>query len=418
LANRCVTSQLTGKHGEVRENEIPGTLSTRAIPESIAASRIQDLSSKRGTLNGQLPNQQVRLENTMLSSFSSGQLGRRAVKQERYLGNLNEGSVAAEVATNPVGRATVSVIITTFNYARFLADAISSVLAQTRQADEIIVVDDGSTDHPEAIIANFPMVRMIRQDNRGLPAARNTGLRNCATSHIVFLDADDRLLPTALESGLACAAKEPDCAFVYGGHRRISENGQPLEADCYRPLFGDAHLAFLRGNPISTPATVLYRRDCLVGVGGFDETLRRSEDYELYLRIAQSHRICSHEAIVAEYRRHGQNMSANFVSMLQSTLAVLDLHEKRIAVGPAEQAALRDGRSGWRSHYASEMLEATGAAWRKRRGASTAVLGIILAAKWSPSTFIRHLGTFLRGRARNMLPATVLLWIQRLRGRS
>ena len=340
--------------------------------------------------------------------------------QERYLRNSKKGSVpAAEVidTTNPVGRATVSVIITTFNHAHFLADAISSVLAQTRQADEIVVVDDGSTDHPEAIVANFPVARIIRQDNRGLPAARNTGLRNCATSHIVFLDADDRLLPTALESGLACAAKQPDCAFIYGGYRRISEDGQPIGGDLYRPLFGNAHLAFLCGNPIGMHATVLYRRNCLVDVGGFDETLRRCEDYELYLRIAHSYRIWSHDAIVAEYRRHGQNMSANFVSMLHSALAILDLHEKLIAVGPAEQAALHDGRSGWRSHYASEMLEAAGAAWRERSAAGTAMMGLIRAARWSPSTFIRYLGKFLRVRARNMLPATVLLWIQRLRGR-
>ena len=133
-------------------------------------------------------------------------------------------------------------------------------------------------------------------------------------------------------------------------------------------------------------ATVLYRRKSLEDAGGFDEGLPRCEDYELYLRIAQNHRICSHETIVAEYRRHGQNMSTNIVSMLYSALEILDLHAKRIAIGPAEQAALRDGRSGWRSCYASEMLQATGAAWRERRAVSTTVMGLILAAKWSPST--------------------------------
>ena len=101
--------------------------------------------------------------------------------------------------TGSIDGMTVAVIIPTFNHARFLAEAIKSVLAQTRPADEIIVVDDGSTDDPAAVVAKFPTVRLIRQDNRGLSAARNTGLRNCKASHIVFLDADDRLLPTALE---------------------------------------------------------------------------------------------------------------------------------------------------------------------------------------------------------------------------
>jgi cellulose synthase/poly-beta-1,6-N-acetylglucosamine synthase-like glycosyltransferase len=82
---------------------------------------------------------------------------------------------------------TVAAIIPTFKHARFLGQAISSVLAQTRPADQIIVVDDGSTDNPEAVVANFPTVRLVRQENRGLSAARNYGLKFCTTSHVVFL---------------------------------------------------------------------------------------------------------------------------------------------------------------------------------------------------------------------------------------
>src|ERR1700683_5783441 len=104
-------------------------------------------------------------------------------------------------------RATVAVIIPTFNHAHFLVDAITSVLEQTRQADEIIVVDDGSIDDPATVVAQFQRVRLIRQDNRGLSAARNTGLRGCKTSHVVFLDADDRLFPTALQAGLGLLAE-------------------------------------------------------------------------------------------------------------------------------------------------------------------------------------------------------------------
>ena len=101
------------------------------------------------------------------------------------------------------------------------------------------------------------------------------------------------------------------------------EDGQSRGVDNYDPIIGDAHLAFLRGNRIGMHATVLYRRDCLTEVGGFDETLRRCEDYDLYLRIAQRYPISSHGAIVAEYRKHDHNMSADAASMLQTMLAVL-----------------------------------------------------------------------------------------------
>src|ERR1700722_10743616 len=122
---------------------------------------------------------------------------------------------------------TVTVVITTYNYARFLGDAISSVLNQTRRADEIIVIDDGSTDDPAAVVRGFAGVRLIRQENRGRSAARNVGLKTCTTRHLVFLDADDRLLPNALETGLGWAAAKPECAFVYGAHRWIAEDGEP-----------------------------------------------------------------------------------------------------------------------------------------------------------------------------------------------
>src|ERR1035437_8563776 len=181
---------------------------------------------------------------------------------------------------------TIAVIIPTFNHARFLADAISSVLAQTHPADEIIVVDDGSTDDPAVVVAEFPGVRLIRQENRGLSAARNTGLRSCGTSHVVFLDADDRLLSIALEAGLDSAARRPDCAFVYGGYYQISTDGSTRGPDCLISVVGDGYLDLLRFNVIGMSATVLYRRKCLVEEGGFDETEQKCEDYELYIRMA------------------------------------------------------------------------------------------------------------------------------------
>src|SRR5919106_374521 len=100
--------------------------------------------------------------------------------------------------------ATVGVVITTYNHAHFLADAIESVLRQTCPAAEIIVVDDGSTDDPISVVAGYPHVNLVRQGNQGLAAARNSGLRETKTDKVIFLDADDRLLPNAVSAGLAC----------------------------------------------------------------------------------------------------------------------------------------------------------------------------------------------------------------------
>jgi glycosyltransferase involved in cell wall biosynthesis len=316
-----------------------------------------------------------------------------------------------------VGQATVGVIITTFNHAHFLADAISSVLAQTRQADEILVVDDGSTDDPAAVVAQFAKVRMIRQKNRGLAAARNTGLRNCSASHIAFLDADDRLLPIALEVGLTCAARRPDCAFVYGAHRHVSQTGEPRGGERYYPIIGDAYLALLRENRIGMHATVIYRRDCLTEVGGFDETLRRCEDYDLYLRISQKYPICSHNTIVAEYRMHDNNMSANAVSQLRATLAVLDRHEARVVIDARAGEALRYGRAAWRDYYTSQMLDSAIANWRRYRTIRAPAKSLLQASQWSPSTVLRRLAHILWTSARKILPPAIVRQIQQLRGR-
>jgi glycosyltransferase involved in cell wall biosynthesis len=317
----------------------------------------------------------------------------------------------------PEERSSVAVIVTTFNHARYLADAISSVLSQTRPADDVIVVDDGSTDDPDAVVNDFSGVRMIRQENRGLASARNTGLRNCTTSHVVFLDADDRLCPQALEAGLACAAKRPECAFVYGGHRFVSENGNALGADRYDPISGDAHLAFLQGNPVVNPiamhATVLYRRDCLIEIGGFDEALRRCEDYDLYLRIAQKYPVSSHQAIVAEYRLHKENMSADAKAQLRTVLAVLDRHERRI-VNARERIALQKGRAAWKKFYVSQMLSPARARSRGQKP-TVSLQHLTQAALWSPGVVLRFL---IRDQLTRLLPPAIVRRIQRLRGRA
>ena len=121
----------------------------------------------------------------------------------------------------------VSVVITSYNQARFLNEAIESVLTQTYSQFETVVVDDGSTDNVFEVVAQYPGVRYMRQDNQGLSAARNTGLRQSNGAYLVFFDADDRLLPIALETGVDCLQAHPECGFVSGHYSVIKSDGSP-----------------------------------------------------------------------------------------------------------------------------------------------------------------------------------------------
>ncbi len=224
---------------------------------------------------------------------------------------------------------TVAVVITTYNDADFLHEALTSVALQQTVPHEIFVVDDGSEVSPAPIVAAFPEARLIRKQNGGLASARNAGLKAASSKFITFLDADDRFRSNAIAAGLDCFARSPDAAMVYGGHIRICADGSQIGNDKYRPASRDPYADLLVGNRIGMHATVLYRRDILLAEGGFDEGLRLCEDYDVYLRLARKYPVASHPEIVAEYRWHGRNMSSNTASMLRATLAVHDRHREQ-----------------------------------------------------------------------------------------
>lgn len=324
------------------------------------------------------------------------------------------GGSGTDEACHLTDGTTVAVVIPTFNHAHFLAEAIESVLVQTRQADEIIVVDDGSTDDPGAVVARFQNVRLIRQDNRGLSAARNAGLRSCTTSHVVFLDADDRLLPEALQAGLACMAGRPDSAFVYGGYRNIAEDGHSFGADLFIPIGENAYLTLLRRNIIGMHAAVLHRRDCLLAINGYDETLRRTEDYDLYLRVARQYPIASHPSIIAEYRRHGQNMSNDYAEQIKAVLRRLDSHQ---TPDPLVMEAIGEGRRNIRNFYALRMLTAAANRWRMQQNVGRLAGDLMQALRWSPYFTTRAVLGYFRRRASRALPRPMARWSEWMRGR-
>jgi glycosyltransferase involved in cell wall biosynthesis len=253
------------------------------------------------------------------------------------------------------GGGSVSVVIPCFDQGHYLGEAIESVLAQTVPAAELVVVDDGSSDNSFEVAGRYPSVRRIRQANRGVAAARNAGLAASSRECVVFLDADDRLLPQALEIGAPALARRPHVAFVAGRSRDIGDDGalvtgeqQPLvRQDHYRRLLEDCF--------IWSGSSIAYRRLAIESVGGFDESLVAGDDYDLYLRLARRFPIYCHDVVVTEYRRHGTNTTRDPALVLASQLDVLHRQRPR----------LRDRHT--REHHGRALAEQIALEWRGRR---------------------------------------------------
>lgn len=267
----------------------------------------------------------------------------------------------------------VSIIIPCYNQACYLAEAVESALKQTYSALEVLVIDDGSTDTTREVATHYPAVRYVHQANQGVSAARNTGIQHSTGDYLVFLDADDRLLPTAVATNLAFLESDATCAFAAGHYRYIDANGTPSCEKRPHRITSDHYRALLERNYIGMPAVGMYRRAVFDEIGLFDSRFHGCEDYDMYLRIAQRHAIHCHSVLVAEYRRHGAGLSNNAAAMLTTALRVLAAQKSYIdASGDARlQAAYRVGVRSWRNLYGRELLLSIGqrVARRDWRGA-------------------------------------------------
>lgn len=237
---------------------------------------------------------------------------------------------------------TVAVAIACCNQARFLGEAIESVLAQTHPVDEIIMVDDGSADATAKVTAQYPTVRYHFQENAGLSAARNTGLRLSTAERILFLDSDDLLMPTAIANALDAFARVPNAAFVYGGYREVTEFREMIFERAAQE-FDDALSGLLLGNHVSMHGTVLYDAALLAARGGFDVNLKSCEDYDVFLRLVRERPIAAYPSIGADYRRHGNNMTGNHIRMMTMSREVVKRH---MAAGPLTPEQRRAGAKG------------------------------------------------------------------------
>lgn len=181
----------------------------------------------------------------------------------------------------------VSVVIPTYNRMKDLPQAIDSVLGQSYQPFEIIVVDDGSTDGTETMVrSRYPQVRYLRQSNRGPAAARNAGIKAASGRYVAFLDSDDRWTPRKLEQQIGLFRMKPEVGLVFSSVRFVNRQGTPVEERRYDPSFrGRVAERLLSWSGIIL-SSVVVRRDGLDRVGLFEEDLIIGEDWDLYFRLA------------------------------------------------------------------------------------------------------------------------------------
>ncbi|MFW6116145.1 MAG: glycosyltransferase family 2 protein [bacterium] len=221
----------------------------------------------------------------------------------------------------------VSVVIPAYNHAPYVAQTISSILAQTWRDFEIIVVDDGSTDETPQIIAQFgDQIRYVWQANRGIAAARNTGIRQARGEFISFLDDDDLWAPDYLETVVPVLEQDPDTMAVHTGWQAIDEKGRPLSRRSVRVVPPDQLFDALLVGGFFTGACVTVRKTCLDRVGPLDEMLQGCDDLDLWLRISRVHTFKGIPEALVLYRMHGAGLSSNEVHMFRDRLRVLTKH--------------------------------------------------------------------------------------------
>lgn len=285
----------------------------------------------------------------------------------------------AKAGSGSTGGPLVTVVIPCFNHAAYLAEAVESVLAQSYSQVEIVVVDDGSTDGSATVAAQFPTVILVRQPNAGLSAARNAGIRASSGDLLTFLDADDRLLPDAIQTGVERLTAHPEWAFVSGAYRDIDAAGMPARPWPHVCPDGDHYLGLLRAPYIAMHATVLFRRNALEQAGGYDVSLRACEDYDLYLRVARRWPVGCHCQVVAEYRQHGENMTRDAARMLQAVMQVMRREAEYAAQDQSVAVAHQEGVRFWRAYYGRRLARELGVAlvgrqWRRAAQSARALL--------------------------------------------
>ena len=205
---------------------------------------------------------------------------------------------------------SVSVIIPTFDRTEFLSHALDSVFSQSYVATEVIVVDDGSTDHTvEKLSPAYPSVRFLRQENQGVSAARNLGIMKAENPWIALLDSDDRWAPEKLDRQINHLSQNPSLRAVHTGEKWI-RNGQEINIPASLDKTKDGLWERSLEKCIICPSSVLLHQSVFEKIGTFDPSLAICEDYDFWLRLLLTHEIgLIEEPLVHKYGGHPDQLS-------------------------------------------------------------------------------------------------------------
>lgn len=223
----------------------------------------------------------------------------------------------------------ISVVIPTHNRANLVGRAIKSVLSQTFEDFELIVVDDASSDDTEEVVKQFQdsRIKYVRhQKNMGAPATRNTGIRIAKGTYIGLLDDDDVWLPTKLEKQ---TTKFRDVSskvgLIYCGLEVKRDDGNGIEAVYYPEYRGDVRIRLLKGTTIGSP-TPLIKAECFQKVGVFDESLKSCQDWDMWKRISEHYEFDFVPEVLARMYLHGNQISSDFSSMIPGRTRMVEKH--------------------------------------------------------------------------------------------
>ena len=269
-----------------------------------------------------------------------------------------------------VGTPTVTVVVPSYNNARYIGQTLDSIAAQTFTDYEVIVVNDGSADREElerVLESHALPIVYISQENKGVSAARNAAIRIARGEFYAQLDADDQWTPDYLEVQLGILRENNDVTLVYP-NARIVGDAAPIELEFMKvsPSEGDVTFESLVRQRCTVLTCVTARMSAIREAGMFDESLRSCEDFDLWLRIVkQGGKIVYHRRILALYRRHQGSLSSDRVWMLRHLLAVFEKWANGTKLSPAELAVVNEeitvNRAELRLHEGKRALSEGGA---------------------------------------------------------